>query len=59
MITSITGAIPILEIIIGSGIVGMLWQMNRQIGSLTTAIESFHEVIKDHEDRLRDLEGKK
>ena len=58
MVTSITGAIPILEIIIGSGIVGMLWQMNRQIGSLTNAIESFHEVVKDHENRLRELEGK-
>jgi hypothetical protein len=54
--TDLAGAFPILEIIIGSGVVAMLWQMNRQIGSLTTAIESFHGIIEDHEDRLRNLE---
>jgi len=56
---NMTGAIPILEIIIGAGVVGMLWQMNRQIGSLTHAIESFHDMLEDHETRLRTIEKEK
>jgi hypothetical protein len=49
---------PIVEICIGSGIVSMLWQMNKQIGSLTSEIKRFHDSLEDHENRIRDLEGK-
>ena len=49
-------AIPIIEIVIGSGIVGMLWKMNNQLGSLTAQIKRFSDIISDHEIRLRNLE---
>ena len=48
--------LPLVEIIIGSGIVAMLWQMNKQIGSLAAEMSRFSDVITDHEDRIRSLE---
>ena len=50
--------IPIVEILVGSGIVGMLWQMNRKLGELANEMKRFSELIIDHEERLRKLEGK-
>ena len=50
--------LPVVEILIGSGIVGMLWQMNRQLGCLAAEIKRFSDIIMDHEDRLRSLEQK-
>jgi len=51
-----TDMLPIIEIIVGTGIVTMLWQMNRQLGSLAAEMKRFSTVITDHEDRIRSLE---
>ena len=48
--------LPVVEIIIGTGIVSMLWQMNKQIGALAAEMKRFSTVITDHEDRIRSLE---
>ncbi len=48
--------LPIVEIVIGTGIVSMLWQMNKQIGALAAEMKRFSTVITDHEDRIRSLE---
>lgn len=53
---SSTDMLPIIEIIVGTGIVSMLWQMNRQLGSLAAEMKRFSTVITDHEDRIRSLE---
>ena len=48
--------LPVVEIIIGTGIVSMLWQMNKQIGALAAEMKRFSTGITDHEDRIRSLE---
>ena len=47
---------PIVEIIVGSGIITMLWQMNQQLGSLASEMKRFSDVISDHETRIRKIE---
>ena len=54
----INNAFPIIEIMIGSGVISMLWQMNRKLGELANEMKRFSDLITDHEDRIRDLEGK-
>lgn len=48
--------IPIVEILIGSGIIGMLWKMNIQIAALTEQLKTIFKLTEDHEDRIRELE---
>jgi len=50
-------AFTIIEVLIGTGIVSMLWQMNRQLGSLATEMKRFSNMISDHETRIRKIEG--
>lgn len=50
---------PVVEMIIGSGVIAMLWKMNNQLGSLTEQIKNFSAVLTDHETRIRDLEKDK
>jgi hypothetical protein len=45
-----------LEIIVGAGIVGMLWKMSHQIGCLTVEMKRTFDLLSDHEDRIRTLE---
>ena len=60
MIIEMGGAVvPIVEMIIGSGVIAMLWKMNNQLGSLTEQIKNFSAVLTDHETRIRDLEKDK
>jgi len=60
MIVEVGGAVvPIVEIIVGSGVIAMLWKMNNQLGSLTEQIKNFSSVLTDHETRIRDLEKDK
>ena len=47
---------PIIEIIIGGGIVSMLWKMNCQLATLSEQLRTFAKRTEDHEDRLRNLE---
>jgi hypothetical protein len=54
----INEAFPIIEILIGSGVISMLWQMNRKLGELANEMKRFSDLIVDHEDRIRELEGK-
>ena len=51
--------VPSVEIIVGSGVIAMLWKMNNQLGSLTEQIKNFSSVLTDHETRIRDLEKDK
>jgi|TARA_X000001388_G_scaffold19783_1_gene13053 hypothetical protein len=46
------------ELIAGLGIIGMLWKIQRELGYITTAIDSIKEIVHDHEDRLRSIEKK-
>ena len=48
--------IPFVEILIGSGIIGMLWKMNIQIAALTEQLKTIFKLTEDHEDRIRELE---
>lgn len=48
--------IPIVELLIGSGIIGMLWKMNIQIAALTEQLKTIFKLTEDHEERLRELE---
>tara|TARA_R110002051_G_scaffold323534_2_gene417514 strand:+ start:659 stop:832 length:174 start_codon:yes stop_codon:yes gene_type:complete len=48
--------IPIIEIFIGTGIIGMLWKMNCQIGAIGEQLKGFAKRTDDHEDRIRTLE---
>tara|TARA_R100000687_G_C6388535_1_gene136169 strand:- start:201 stop:374 length:174 start_codon:yes stop_codon:yes gene_type:complete len=50
--------VPIVEIIIGTGIIGMLWKMNCQIGAIGEQLKAFSKRTDDHEDRIRTLERK-
>ena len=53
MIIEMGGAVvPIVEMIIGSGVIAMLWKMNNQLGSLTEQIKNFSIVLTDHETKL-------
>ena len=45
-----------LEIIVGAGIVGMLWKMSHQIGCLTVEMKRTNDLLSDHEERIRKLE---
>ena len=56
MVETSTNLLPIVEVVVGTGIVSMLWQMNRQLGSLAAEMKRFSTVITDHEDRIRSLE---
>ena len=49
---------PLIEIIVGTGIITMLWQMNHQLGSLAAEMRRFSDMISDHEHRIRKIEGK-
>ena len=49
---------PLIEIIVGTGIITMLWQMNQQLGSLAAEMRRFSDMISDHEHRIRKIEGK-
>jgi len=44
------------EVIVGLGIMGMLWKIQRELGHITTAIDSIKEIVHDHEDRIRAIE---
>ncbi len=48
--------IPVIEIIIGGGIVSMLWKMNCQLAALSEQLKTFAKRTEDHEVRIRDLE---
>jgi len=48
----------ILEVIIGAGIVGMLWRMSSNLGALTSEMKRTNKVLTDHEGRIRTLEKK-
>ena len=48
--------IPIVELLIGSGIIGMLWKMNIQIAALTEQLKTIFKLTEDHEERIRELE---
>tara|TARA_Y100000310_G_scaffold308687_1_gene352065 strand:+ start:2682 stop:2915 length:234 start_codon:yes stop_codon:yes gene_type:complete len=54
----INNTFPIIEVLIGSGVISMLWQMNRKLGELANEMKRFSDLITDHEDRIRDLEGR-
>lgn len=47
-----------LELIVGGGIVAMLWKMSHQIGCLTTEMKRTNDLLSDHEERIRTLENK-
>jgi hypothetical protein len=49
-------SIPLVEIVVGAGIVGMLWKMSHQLGSLTEQLKRFSDMISDHETRIRHIE---
>ena len=51
-----TVGIFIVEAVIGIGLIGFLWQISSQLGSLTTAVEHVGDITEDHEDRIRHLE---
>ena len=60
MIIEMGGVVmPVVEMIIGSGVIAMLWKMNNQLGSLTEQIKNFSSVLTDHETRIRELEKDK
>ena len=48
---------PLIEIIVGTGIITMLWQMNQQLGSLAAEMRRFSDMISAHEHRNRKIEG--
>ena len=49
--------IPIVELLIGSGIIGMLWKMNVQLASLTEQLKTIFRRTEDHEARIRKIES--
>ena len=51
-----TEMIPFIEIVIGAGIIGMLWKMNCQIGAIGEQLKAFSKKTDDHEKRIRELE---
>jgi|TARA_R100000655_G_scaffold11912_1_gene27889 cell division protein FtsB len=48
--------IPVVELLIGSGIIGMLWKMNVQLASLTEQLKTIFRRTEDHESRIRKIE---
>ena len=48
--------IPFVELLIGTGIIGMLWKMNIQIAALTEQLKTIFKLTEDHEERIRELE---
>jgi len=51
--------IPVVELLIGSGIIGMLWKMNVQLASLTEQLKTIFRRTEDHEYRIREIERRK
>ena len=49
-------SIIMLQLIIGSGIVTMLWKMSNQLGCLTSEMKRTNDLLSDHEERIRVLE---
>ena len=48
--------IPVVELLIGSCIIGMLWKMNVQLASLTEQLKTIFRRTEDHESRIREIE---
>lgn len=48
----------LVQIIIGSGIIGCLIKLNSTLAEVKTAVRYHGTVSADHEDRIRRLEGK-
>jgi hypothetical protein len=46
----------VLELIVGGGIVAMLWKMSHQLGCLTSEMKRTNNLLSDHELRIRKLE---
>lgn len=46
----------LIELILGLGIIGMLWRIQGQLGCIKTEIKHLAHGFSDHEKRIRALE---
>lgn len=46
----------ILQLCVGSGLLALLWKIQKQLGEINTSLGFLKEGFDDHEQRLRRLE---
>lgn len=58
MIEMVMGSVALLTLVVGvTGIIRQLMKISRELGTLTTTVSVALDELKDHERRLRHLEG--
>jgi|TARA_E500000305_G_C3983751_1_gene218249 hypothetical protein len=50
--------VTIIELLIGCGVVNFLWKIQRELGQINSSLDNLTHIVDDHEQRLRNIEGK-